>query len=98
MMESEKIKQVIAKLLRSIYGLECIGHAEMCDLMLQTHAELSEIERLAKIGKAAERAYFKGAFLIYDVVENYDGSIEQYNCDETIEELLQWLDLVESED
>lgn len=97
-MNSEKIKQVIAKLLRSIYGLECINRAEMCDLMIQTHAELSELERLAEIGKATEKAYSKGAFLIYDVVENDDGTIERYNCDETIEELLGWLGFTESED
>ena len=97
-MNSEKIKQVIAKLLRSIYGLECINRAEMCDLMLQTHAELSELERLAKIGEATEKSYSKGAFLIYDVVENDDGTIERYNHDETIEELLGWLGFTGSEE
>ena len=91
MMESEKIKQVIAKLLRSIYGLECIGHAEMCDLMLQTHAELSEIERLAKIGKATERAfeYLPYMGMIYGDIDEVDG------CIGSINELLEW---AESED
>ncbi len=96
-MECENIKQMIAKLLRSIYGLECIGHSEICDLMLIMHGELSALERLAKIGKATEKAYSKGAFLIYDVAENYDGTIERYNHDETIEELLGWLGSTESE-
>ena len=59
---------------------------------------IRELERLAEIGKATEKAYSKGAFLIYDVVENYDGTIERYNCDETIEELLAWLEFTESED
>ena len=53
---------------------------------------IEELERLAEIGKATEKAYSKGAFLIYDVDENYDGTIERYNCDETIEELLMWLE------
>ena len=59
---------------------------------------IEELERLARIGEATEKAYSKGAFLIYDVVENYDGAIERYNCDETIEELLVWLGFTESED
>ena len=59
---------------------------------------IEELERLAEIGKATEKAYSNGAFLIYDVAENYDGPIERYNCDETIEELLVWLEFTESED
>ena len=51
---------------------------------------IEELERLARIGEATEKAYSKGAFLIYDVVENDDGTIERYNYDETIEELLGW--------
>ena len=58
---------------------------------------IEELERLAKIGRATEKAYSKGAFLIYDVVENDDGTIERYNHDETIEELLVWLGFTESE-
>ena len=59
---------------------------------------IEELERLAKIGEATEKAYSKGAFLIYDVVENDDGTIERHNCDETIEELLGWLGFTGSED
>ena len=59
---------------------------------------IDELERLAMIGEATEKAYSKGAFLIYDVVENDDGTIERYNYDETIEELLGWLESTESED
>lgn len=59
---------------------------------------IEELERLARIGEATEKAYSKGAFLAYDVAENYDGTIERYNHDETIEELLGWLDLAESEE
>ena len=59
---------------------------------------IEELERLAKIGRATEKAYSKGAFLIYDVAENYDGTIERYDHDETIEELLVWLEFTESED
>ena len=57
----------------------------------EMESEISELERLAKIGRATEKAYSKGAFLIYDVVESCDGTIERYNFDETIEELLLWL-------
>ena len=59
---------------------------------------IEELERLARIGRATEKAYSNGAFLIYDVVENDDGTIERYNCDETIEELLGWLGSTESEE
>ena len=59
---------------------------------------ITELERLARIGRATEEAYSKGAFLIYDVVENDDGTIERYNHDETIEELLGWLGFTGSED
>ena len=59
---------------------------------------IEELERLARIGEATEKAYSKGAFLIYDVVENDDGTIERYNHDETIEELLGWLEFTESEE
>ena len=31
---------------------------------------IEELERLAKIGKATEKAYSNGAFLIYDLVES----------------------------
>ena len=64
----------------------------------EIESEISELERLAKIGRATEKAYSNGAFLIYDVVENDDGTIERYNYDETIEELLGWLESTESED
>lgn len=59
---------------------------------------IEELERLARIGRATEKAYSKGAFLVYDVVENDDGTIERCNYDETIEELLGWLGSTESED
>lgn len=56
----------------------------------QCKAELEELERLAEIGKATERAYYKGAILIYDIVENNIGSIIRYNRDETVEDILAW--------
>jgi predicted house-cleaning NTP pyrophosphatase (Maf/HAM1 superfamily) len=56
---------------------------------------IEELERLAKIGKAIEKAYSKGAILIYDIEEDYIGSVIQYNYDETIDDILIWL---ESED
>ena len=59
---------------------------------------IDELERLAMIGEATEKAYSKGAFLIYDVVEYDDGSIDRYNYDGTIEELLGWLGFTESEE
>ena len=59
---------------------------------------IEELERLAMIGEATEKAYSKGAFLIYDVVENDDGTIERYTFDESIEELLVWIAFTESED
>lgn len=85
-MNSENIKQMIAKLLRSIYGLECIGHSEMCDLMLIMHGELSKLERLAKIGKATERAFEHLPYMgmVYGDIDEVDGYIGSIN------ELLEW--------
>ena len=74
------------------------GIGETIFLSEEVSKYIEELERLAEIGKATEKAYSKGAFLIYDVVENDDGTIERYNCDETIEELLGWLGFTESED
>lgn len=44
--------------------------------------ELKRVERLASIGEAIELAFNKGACLIYDM------KIDSYNCDYTIEEIL----------
>ena len=74
------------------------GIGETIFLSEEVSKYIEELERLARIGRATEKAYFKGAFLIYDVAENYDGTIEKYNYDETIEELLGWLGFTESED
>ena len=78
--------------------LEVKNPKECWEWRNQAMDELQELEHLAKIGEATEKAYSNGAFLIYDVVENDDGAIERYNCDETIEELLGWLGFTESEE
>ena len=52
--------------------------------------ELTELERLAEIGRATEKAYSKGAFLIYDVVEDSQQNIISYNSDKDIEDLIDW--------
>lgn len=78
--------------------LEVKNPKEYWERYNQAMDELQELERLAKIGRATERAYSNGAFLIYDVVENHDGSIERYNYDGTIEEILLWLEFTESEE
>ena len=74
------------------------GVGETIFLSEEVSKYIDELERLARIGRATEKAYSNGAFLIYDVVENYDGTIERYNYDETIEELLVWLGFTGSED
>ena len=74
------------------------GIGETCFSSEEISNYIEELERLARIGEATEKAYSKGAFLIYDVVENDDGTIERYNCDENIEELLVWLESTESEE
>ena len=50
----------------------------------------AELERLAEIGRATEKAYSKCAFLIYDVVEDSQQNIISYNSDSDIEDLLDW--------
>ena len=74
------------------------GVGETIFLSEEVSKYIDELERLARIGRATEKAYSNGAFLIYDVVGNDDGSIERYNYDGTIEELLMWLESRESED
>ena len=74
------------------------GVGETIFLSEEVSKYIDELERLARIGRATEKAYSNGAFLTYDVVENYDGTIERYNYDETIEELLVWLGFTGSED
>lgn len=51
--------------------------------------KITELERLAEIGRAAEKALQHGYF-IYDIVETWEGKLLTYNKDETIEELLKW--------
>jgi hypothetical protein len=43
-----------------------------------------------ELGKAVESAYNKGAFLIYDVVEDYQQNIISYNSDSDLDDLLEW--------
>ena len=74
------------------------GVGETVFLSEEVSEYIEELERLARIGRATEKAYSNGAFLIYDVAENYDGTIERYDYDETIEELLGWLGFTGSED
>jgi hypothetical protein len=74
----------------------------MGDLMytMVQSAELNELRRLAtkyeankhyiELGKAMEKAFNKNAFLIYDIVEDYDGHIMSYNCDTDLEDVLLW--------
>ena len=58
---------------------------------------IEELEQLAKIGRATEKA-LKYGFFVYDEIYDFDGHIADFNHDDTVEELLQWLDLEESED
>ena len=92
----EKFKEALKH--SDIVKVVLTGVGETCFSSEEVSKYIEELERLARIGEATEKAYSKGAFLIYDVVENDDGTIEKYNCDETIEELLGWLDLAESEE
>ena len=58
---------------------------------------IRELERLARIGEATEKA-LKYGFFVYDEIYDFDGHIADFNHDDTVEELLQWLDLEESEE
>ena len=92
----EKFKEALQNCDTVKVILTGVGETEFSTKEL--YESIQELERLAMIGEATEKAYSKGAFLIYDVVENDDGTIERHNCDETIEELLGWLGFTESED
>ena len=97
-MKASETRELIEISISMAFGNTKRDNKKLHELCQLTHVELDELERLAMIGKATEKAYSKGAFLIYDVVENDDGTIERYNCDETIEELLGWLEFTESEE
>ena len=58
---------------------------------------IEELERLAMIGEATEKA-LKNGFFVYDESYDFDGHITAFNHDDTVEDLLQWLDLEESEE
>ena len=58
---------------------------------------IEELERLARIGRATEIALNQG-FFVYDNIYNFEGHITDFSHDDTVEELLQWLDLAESEE
>ena len=92
----EKFKEALKH--SDIVKVVLTGVGETCFSTGGISKYIEELERLAEIGKATEKAYSKGAFLIYDVVENDDGTIDRYNCDENIEELLVWLESTESEE
>lgn len=52
--------------------------------------ELKRVERLVSIGEAIELAFNKGACLIYDMEIDNEDNIISYNCDYTIEEVMEW--------
>ena len=101
-MKAEKTRQLLDEL-----DCQACGYAkEMLEKGLCFHScedhyrleeeietELTELERLAEIGQATEIAYSKGAMLIYDICENYEGEIYSYNSDADIGELLEWLEV-----
>ena len=58
---------------------------------------IEELERLAMIGEATEKA-LKYGFFVYDARYDFDGHITDFNHDDTVEDLFQWLDLEESEE
>lgn len=60
----------------------------------RTKEETNELERLAKIGKAAECALKKGIF-IYDIVMTHEGVLFEYSEINNVHDLLEF---AESED
>ena len=73
------------------------GIGETIFLSEEVSKYIEELERLAKIGEATEKA-LKYGFFVYDARYDFDGHITDFNHDDTVEDLLQWLDLEESED
>lgn len=66
------------------------------ELINDAREELRELERLANIGKATEIALNHG-FFVYENIYDFEGHITDFNHDDTVEELLQWLDWAEEE-
>ena len=61
-----------------------------CSYFDKAVAELDQLEADAELGRAVRKAYSKGAFLIYDIVEDGCQNIINYNSDSDLEELLEW--------
>lgn len=73
------------------------GVGETIFLAEEVSKYIDELERLARIGRATEKA-LKHGFFVYDERYDFDGHITDFNHDDTVEDLLQWLNLEESED
>ena len=64
-MKAEKTRELIDKSIDMVFGWTKKSNKTLHDLCVSTDLELTELERLAEIGKATEFAYKKG-FLIHD--------------------------------
>ena len=64
-MKAEKTRELIDKSIDMVFGWAKKSNKTLHDLCVSTDSELTELERLAEIGKATEFAYKKG-FLIHD--------------------------------
>ena len=64
-MKAEKTRELIDKSIDMVFGWTKKSNKTLHDLCVSTDSELTELERLAEIGKATEFAYKKG-FLIHD--------------------------------
>ena len=91
----EKFKEVLKH--SDIVKVVLTGVGETCFSTGDISKCIEELERLAMIGEATEKA-LKYGFFVYDARYDFDGHITDFNHDDTVEDLLQWLDLEESED
>jgi hypothetical protein len=66
--------------------------------LTQLRAEVERLKVLAEIGEAVEKAFDKGAFVVYDVVWDSVGNIVNYNSDSDMADLLLWNKEGESND
>ena len=93
-MKAEKTRELIDKSIDMVFGWAKKSNKTLHDLCVSTDSELTELERLAEIGRATER-------LLDDEIEGYmvsgrivEGKFIDTEAIESVEELLQWYNAI----
>lgn len=93
-MKAEKTRELIDKSIDMVFGWAKKNNKTLHDLCVSTDSELTELERLAEIGKATER-------LLDDEIEGYmvsgrivEGKLIDTKAIDSVDELLEWYNAI----